>query len=234
MPLLFWAGLFVSLIAILSYLRQAIVYEIAATSLILFGSRSPGIIFYSVIFLPGTIIHELSHWIVAEILRVPTGEITILPSLAEVGDTQRLGSVRTGRSDPFRGFLIGIAPFISGLLILFVLGQLLAGIWGTGVPFWQLFLLVYGIIVIGNSMMVSKEDRRTWPFIIIFLVLILIVVARMQLSLPATTAALLINVLSSLSLILGVTTGFNLVMIGGSYIIRLIAQRVTGKRLMHK
>src|SRR3989344_2045217 len=35
----------------------------------------------AILFFPGTIIHELSHWIIAEILRVKTGEISFIPQV---------------------------------------------------------------------------------------------------------------------------------------------------------
>jgi hypothetical protein len=221
---------FIVLIIILSTLRQQLVYEISGTSLLILGTTRPGVIFYSLIFLPGTIIHELSHWIVAEILQVKTGKITIFPDDTGGGESHRLGSVATQKSDPVHGFLIGIAPFISGLGILVVLGQLLTSVWGNNL-WWQLVLLIYGIVVIGNSMMISREDRRTWPFILIFITLITIVLYRLQLAIPSSIYNLASNVLSTLNLILGVTAGFNLVMIGGSYGLRRLVEHLTNQRI---
>ena len=122
---------FIALVIILSSLRQRLVYELSGTSLLLFSTTSPGIFLYSILVLPGTIIHELSHWIVAEVLGVRTGQISIFPDLETGASTRRLGSVATAKSDPFRAFLIGIAPFISGLAILAVLGTLLSDGWGV-------------------------------------------------------------------------------------------------------
>lgn len=229
--------LFIVLIVVLSYQRSRLVYELSGISLLSFGSTRPGITFYSLIFLPGTIIHELSHWLVAEILQVRTGAITIFPDLGdddeEGGGHQRLGSVETARSDPFRGFLIGLAPFISGLAILAVLGVLLADGWGVYV-WWQLGLIIYGIVVVGNSMMISESDRRTWPFIIIFFLLIIIVIARYYPALFTGQDAFFQSVLGPLNKVLGVTTGLNLVMIVGSYALRRVMEKITKKRLVHK
>ena len=224
---------FVILIIVLSVLRHRLVFEISGTSLLLFGSTRPGIWAYTIFFLPGTVIHELSHWIVAEILQVRTGAITIFPGGDEVAGSQRLGSVATERSDPIRGFLIGVAPFVTGIAILATLGRLFQVGW-TLYPWWQLGLIIYGIVVVGNSMLISKEDRRTWPFILIFVALIAIVIWRMDLSLSPNTSNLISNVLSSLNLILGVTAGLNLVMIGGSYLLRVSVERLTKKRIIRK
>jgi hypothetical protein len=201
---------------------------------LIFGSTRPGITFYSLLFLPGTIIHELSHWIVAEILQVRTGEITIFPDMAEVGESRRLGSVATERSDPFRGFLIGIAPFVTGLGILVLLGKLLSDGWGGNFLWWQLALIIYGIIVIANSMMISKEDRRTWPFIIVLFLFLGILIFKYYPSLITGNNSLFSAILLPLNSVLGVTVGLNLVMIGGSYGLRRVVEQMTRKRITHK
>lgn len=217
-------AIFVLLIIILSTLRSALVYELSGASLLIFGSTKPGRAIYSLFVLPGTIIHELSHWIVAELLLVKTGEITIFP------EESRLGSVSTAKSDPFRGFLIGLAPFITGLIILMILGQLLSLGWRSYF-WWQLALIVYGIMVMGNSMMISESDRRTWPFILIFFSLIAIVLYRMGFSPSASIYLLFSNILYTLNLVLGVTVGLNLVMIGGSYSLRRLIEKITRRRI---
>jgi hypothetical protein len=232
MPVIYSLSIFVFLIAVLAALRSRLVYELSGTSLLLFGSTRPGITLYSIFFLPGTIIHELSHWVVAEILQVRTGEITIFPDIEAKNQTQRLGSVATERSDPLRGFLIGLAPFVTGLGILVVLGKLLADGWGGNFPLWQLGLIIYGIIVVGNSMMISKEDRRTWPIIIILLLLIIIIVYRLGYLPSPGIISSLTSVLQILNLILGVTAGLNLVMIGGSYGIRRLIEKLTKRRIV--
>lgn len=225
--------IFIVLIIILAIQRSRLVYEVSGTSLLLFGSTKPGIGLYSFFFLPGTIIHELSHWIVAEILQVRTGAITIFPDLREEGESQRLGSVATAKSDPFRGFLIGVAPFVTGIGILLVLGRLLLLGWNN-FAWWQLTLIIYGIMVIGNSMIISKEDRRTWPFIILVLALVIIFLIRSKYSLSPSSSQLLAQTFSSLNLVLGVTAGVNLVMIGGSYLTRSLVERVTKRRIIRK
>lgn len=235
MPAIYGVSLFVFLIIVLSTLRQRLVYELSGTSLLIFGSTRPGIILYSFIFLPGTIVHELSHWVVAEILQVRTGEISIFPDEKEVEGGQRsLGSVATERSDPFRAFLIGIAPFISGLMILAVLGNLLASGWTDNYAWWQIAILIYGIMVTGNSMMISQSDRRTWPFILVILALIAILVYRQDLSLSPAISTLISTILHNLNLILGVTAGINLVMIGWSYALRRMIEKITKRKIIHK
>ncbi|KKU14396.1 MAG: hypothetical protein UX21_C0020G0001, partial [Microgenomates group bacterium GW2011_GWC2_45_8] len=64
MLVIYSALIFVILIVILSALRTRLVFELSGTSLLLFDTPRPGIILYSVLVLPGTVIHELSHWLV--------------------------------------------------------------------------------------------------------------------------------------------------------------------------
>src|SRR3989344_8697960 len=70
-----------------------------------------------ILFLPGVVIHELAHLLVAEILFVKTYEIEIFPKL-ENGHLH-MGSVQIRQTDMIRRFLIGVAPLIVGSLILF-------------------------------------------------------------------------------------------------------------------
>ena len=236
MPVVYSLVIFIVLIIILSLMRSRLVYELAGTSLLMFGATRPGIIFYSIIFLPGTIIHELSHWIVAEVLQVRTGTISIFPDLESEGEgvSQRLGSVATERTDPFRGFLIGLAPFISGLAILAVLGRLLQIGWGGEYLWWQLGLIIYGIMVTGNTMMISDSDRRTWPFIIILFLLIIIFLSTYYPTLFLGKTSLINGVLVPVNQVLGMTAGLNLVMIVGSYGLRRLIEVVTRKTIIHK
>lgn len=217
--------IFVILIIILSVLRSRLVYELSGASLLLFGSTKPGVVIYSLLVLPGTIIHELSHWIVAELLLVRTGPITIFPQ------AERLGSVATVKSDPFRGFLIGIAPFITGLIILVILGQLLSLGWGS-YSWWQLALIIYGIMVMGNSMMTSESDRRTWPFIIVFFSFIIFLIFKYYPSLSLSHYPSIIKILLPLNQILGVTAGLNLVMIGALFATRRFIEKLTKRRIL--
>ncbi len=226
--------IFTLLLAVLSFLRQKLVYELAGTSLLLFRTSKPGIYLYSILVLPGTIIHELSHWLMAELLQVRTGQITILPELRTDSRDERLGSVATAKTDPFRGFLIGIAPFLTGMGLLIVLGQLLSNLWMAGTIWWQIALICYGIMVLGNSMLLSRADRHTWPFIILLLLTIIFLRYYLSLPLPIWFSTSLESVFSVLNQVLGLTVAFNLAMIAGSIVLRRSVENITRRRLIHK
>lgn len=101
---------------------------------------------FALLFLPGTFVHEIAHFLVALFLFVPVGQPEFMPKKQEGGI--KLGSVPIGKCDPIRRTLIGIAPIIFGLGILFVS------------TFYVHNLILLGFIVfeIGNTMFSSKKD----------------------------------------------------------------------------
>lgn len=217
----------------LSTLRTRLYFEFVALSLLVLRSDLIGKWLYTIIFLPGTILHELSHWLMAELLGVRTGEITVLPDfgLRADGDRERLGSVATASSGPVRSFLIGAAPFFTGLFILWVLGSLLMG---GGWLLWQYALILYGIIVVGSSMLLSKEDRRSWPFIAILIAVLSVIYYVLPFAIPQRFVSGAIDLLMALSQVLFVTAFAILVIIGISYSLRRIIERILGKKVIRR
>lgn len=110
----------------------------------------------SLIFLPGTIIHELSHFFTAIILFVRVGNINIFPIVEE--DGIQLGSVQIEKADIIRRIIIGLAPVATGTLII------IASLWFfrnglfTTSSIWQTAIFLYLIFAISNTMFSSKKD----------------------------------------------------------------------------
>lgn len=127
--------------------------------------------FLSVLFLPGVIIHELSHWLMANLLFVQTGEIEFFPQ--KQGNTVKLGSVQIAKTDFFRRFLIGIAPFLGGLGLLSLLYFSLSP---TIVPFtYKSIVFLFALFEIGNTMYSSKKDMEGALGMGVFVVFIFLV-----------------------------------------------------------
>ncbi len=119
--------------------------------------RRLGVWLFAILFLPGTFLHEMSHFLTALFLLVPVGTIELMPQ--RQGDSVKMGSVPIGKTDPIRRTLIGIAPIIFGLGVLFVTTPLTIPIW------------VHGFIAfeVGNTMFSSKKDLEgSW--ILLFLI----------------------------------------------------------------
>lgn len=162
--------LFVLELVLLFFISKKLIKSLALFIFKITKSHNMVINILAIIFLPGTILHELSHLLVAGIMLVPVGEITVLPEIE--GDVVKLGGVQIGRVDPFRLTIVGVAPFLLGTLS--ILGILYFALAAGNLLWWQIILGLYLIFEISNTMFSSKKDiQGTIIFIAAFLVLFL-------------------------------------------------------------
>ncbi len=130
----------------------------------------------SFILLPGVIIHELSHMLIAVILFVPVGSMEFAPK--KNGKELKLGSVEIGRTDPVRRAIIGFAPVFVGLML--VVGVVYLFI--SNILFFKdkdvyIFIalilgIVYLLFAISNTMFSSRADMEgTLEILITFLII---------------------------------------------------------------
>jgi hypothetical protein len=173
---LFW---FILMLVPLIWLQRLLHREIQAVFLIL--TRDPNITMgiFSIIFLPGVFLHEASHFVMAKILRVPTGRFSLIPHSLPDGRLQ-LGYVETARSDIVRDSLIGAAPLIAGTLFVAYVAvehfqiRLLLDVVRNGQfnLFWlgvralpnvgDFYLWFYLVFAVSSTMMPSESDRHAW------------------------------------------------------------------------
>ena len=147
-------------------------------------SEKASIYTYSFLFLPGTFIHEMSHFITALFLLVPVKDLDLVPTIKE--RRIKMGSVKVAKVDPFRSTLVGLAPFIIGNTILFLIINFVLK--STNDYGWIFIAAtVYLIFQIGNTMFSSKEDM--YAAIRLALVLIIIYVALFLLGLRISVDA---------------------------------------------
>ena len=184
----------VALIAILPplYLMQRwINRHLQGLRLLLTGDTDSAVMIFFLVLLPGIVLHELSHWLVAIMLRVRVGKLALWPKKKRGGQV-RLGAVSVGRSDPLRAALIGVAPLITGSVVILLVGQLVLGIgdlgglllygtwsdlWAQLIAYWHapdFVLWLYLIFAIANAMLPSESDRAAWPMMGLFLTGLLI------------------------------------------------------------
>lgn len=177
----FWGGLgwLFALTVPLLYLQRQLHREIQLT--FFFITRHPALTMgiFALLFLPGVIVHEVSHVLMAWILRVPTGRLSLLPRFLPEGKVQ-LGAVETAPADIFRDALIGAAPLITGGALVAYLGASRLGLlplfeamrsYNTDL-FWSLlkhlpelpdfWLWFYLTFTISTTMFPSEADRRAW------------------------------------------------------------------------
>src|SRR5512134_1109534 len=108
---------FLFMLGPLIVLQRLLHREIQAVFLILTRDTRVTMGIFSILFLPGVFLHELSHFVIAKILGVRTGKFSIFPQSLPDGRLQ-LGYVETSKSDVVRDSLIGAAPLIVGTLVI--------------------------------------------------------------------------------------------------------------------
>lgn len=139
------------------------------------------LILYFVAMLPGVVVHELSHWLMAKVLFVRVSWPKLGPVRKGRGGRVSLGSVRVGKADRFREGLIGVAPLLGGTAVILLIGHRVLGVGelvermglldGLGqmtqvADFWLWLYLVFSV---ANAMMPSEADMATVRPVLVFL-----------------------------------------------------------------
>jgi hypothetical protein len=247
-----WAPLiwFAALLFCLVLMKRWLSTHLYGLGLLLSDSHDVAILLYFLLLLPGVLVHELSHWVAAKLLRVPVSKITLGPSLKGDGVT-RLGSVSLARTDPLRGSLIGLAPLVTGSLLVLVIGYSVFGLSAPGelaaglslenipsalrgyfsVP--NFFLWVYLIFSISNAMLPSESDRQAWVSLVLYFCVAVVVLYGFGLleQVSSPLYGLLVAGLSHLSLAFLLTVAVDAAVIALVVIVERVVMTVRGKRV---
>lgn len=240
----FW---FVLMLVPLIFLQRLLHREIQAVFLIL--TRDPRLTMgiFSLIFLPGVFLHELSHFLMAKILLVPTGRFSLIPQPLPDGRLQ-LGYVETARAGIFRDSLIGAAPLIIGTIFVAYVSvyQLdMRILWdtlrnGQFNLFWMginalprvrdFYLWFYLTFIVSSTMMPSQSDRHAWLDLVIsvgvlFAMTLLVGAGPWMLN---NVAPLVSNFLSSVAVIFGLSAVVHVVLILPTALVHKLLARATG------
>lgn len=179
--MLFTASFFVELF-LLFLLSKQLTVQVAHFLFRFTKSRNATIYLMALLFFPGTVIHELSHFFMAQFVFVQTGKIDLFP-VAEEGNV-KLGSVAVARSDPFRRLLIGMAPFLFGTaLLLTILYLAVLQNWFVNIPL--LILLIYILFEVGNTMFSSRKDMEGALELIAVVIILAVVFYLIGVRIPA-------------------------------------------------
>lgn len=220
--------------------------------LLLLISRDPDIamIVYSILMLPGVIVHEASHWLVATFLGVRTGRFSVFPQRTDDGHL-RLGFVETERTDVFREALIGAAPFLAGSLLLGLIGYRLVPLGAVSVALFggdllaaaaalgdvirapDAWLWLYFLFAVGNSMLPSRSDQRAWlPATgVVAVILGVLIYAGLGGLLADWLVAPTLEAVQALAGALAVALGINLLAAPVIWLLERAAVRFTGLRV---
>ncbi|MEP7135822.1 MAG: hypothetical protein ABI904_12905 [Chloroflexota bacterium] len=238
---------FVLMLVPLIWLQRLLHREVQAVFLILTRNAQLTMGIFQFIFLPGVFLHEGSHFLMAKILRVPTGRFSILPKPLPDGRLQ-LGYVETAKADIVRDSLIGAAPLIIGTLFVAYVSiyQLeMRVLWdvlrnGQFNLFWMginmlpnvkdFYLWFYLTFVVSSTMMPSESDRHAWLELVIsvgilFAIALLIGAGPWMLN---NVAPVISNFLSSVAVIFGLSSVVHIVLVLPTALIHRLLTRVTG------
>jgi hypothetical protein len=163
----------------LVFLQRLLHREIQAVMVLLTRNIQLTIGLFSFLFFPGVFLHELSHFIMAKILRVRTGNFSLIPQTLPNGRLQ-MGYVEVVSTDIVRDSLIGLAPLIAGTMFVAYAGIYklqVNTLWnvlrdGQLELFWMglgflpkvpdFLLWFYLTFAISSTMMPSESDRHAW------------------------------------------------------------------------
>ena len=238
---------FIFMLVPLILLQRLLHREIQAVFLILTRDARLTMGIFSMFFLPGVFLHELSHFVMAKILRVRTGKFSIFPQSLPDGRLQ-LGYVETARSDVVRDSLIGAAPLIVGTLFVAYVAiyhlqmRVLWDVFRNGQLdlFWMgvralpkvqdFYLWFYLAFAVSSTMMPSESDRHAWLELVIsvgvlFGITLLVGAGPWMLT---NIAPRINNFLSSVAVIFGLSAFVHILLILPTALIHKLLARVTG------
>ena len=244
---IFWLVL---TMALLAWLQSRLHREVQLFFLLVTRRPRMAVVLFALVFFPGVLLHELSHYLTAKLLRVPTGRFSIFPK--SVGDGRlQLGYVEVAATGPLRESFIGAAPLLAGSAFVAYAGLERLGldtIWlaltqkglGSGVD--QLFsiferpdvwLWLYLALTVSSTMFPSSSDRQPMlktliGFIILIGVILLFGAGYWLLDLvgPGLT-----RTLGAAAVIFGVSTGMHLLLLLPLSLIRLLLAEVLGVKV---
>jgi hypothetical protein len=244
-----WLWLFLILLPLV-LLERWVHRHLQGVWLLIFRDADLALIVYSLIMLPGVILHEGSHWLTATLLLVRTGHFSVVPERMPDG-TLRLGFVETTKVDFVREALIGASPLVFGSVVIMLVGYGRLGVGPVGealalgnllaltqvfqtmtrVPdFW---LWLYFVFTVSNSMLPSASDRRAWPFVLFLLVALggLLFYAGLGSVVMETLAGPLDAAVRALAAAFTITVGLDLFFVPLIWLAERGIMRVTGMKV---
>jgi hypothetical protein len=239
-----------ALIALLVFTQRKLHREIQATFLLLTRQADIAMLLFSLLFLPGILLHEFSHWFTARLVGVRTGRFSVWPQ--RIGDGRlRLGYVVTEETDFLRDALIGAAPLIAGGIFISYAGYyhfngtelrqgLLPLTWEgfAGVldrvyrqpDFWLWFYLT---LAVSSTMFPSSSDRRAWLPLALVIALIVggVLIAGAGPWLAENALPFIDRLVASSVFVLSISFVVQLILLVMFFLSSRILMRVTGLRV---
>ncbi len=235
----------------LLYLPRFLQHEIQAIFLLITHQPEISMVLFSLLFFPGVLLHETSHFLMARLLGVRTGRFSLIPRKVGTGRLQ-LGYVETESTDFIRDALIGAAPLFTGCVfialagvyrleinVLWVnlaeeqlssIGKILKML--TDQPdFWLWFYLIF---TVSSTMMPSASDRRAWlPLLIVILIFTsMILFFGAGPWLLSHFGLFIQSAVNSIMVVFSITVIIHVILLPPTWIIRKIISRVSGYQVV--
>lgn len=242
---------FVASLVLLVNVTRWIHRHMHGIALLLTGNYEMSLLVYALPLFPGVLLHELSHALMAFVLRVRTSGFTVIPQRDKDGHVA-LGSVIVERVDPLRASLIGLAPLLFGCGAVLLIGQQVFGIDDLGAvlltgqgpaiaeALGRLFsppdawLWLYLLFAISNAMLPSASDRETWPPVILFVIVVAVLALLTdQGQLLQAVAGPLDAGLTWLTAAFGITLAINLPVMALIALVERSAGSISGRRVYY-
>ena len=240
---------FLVIFALTIFLQRWLHQHIQGFALALTGSAGCALRLLFYVLLPGVILHELSHYVIAKILFVRTGNIQI-----GLGNTRikhvTLGSVNIERTDPLRESLIGVAPFVVGIGAIWLIAAWGFDVWpqagaslelffrrvGEYSDDWTTWLDLYLIFAVSTAMIPSESDREPWgPVItIVGLGVAILFVLGWTPRIPSDWVTFARNWLDALTFALGLAVIVNGIIAIVLWILEMTIGRISGTRVEYR
>ncbi|MCP4166441.1 MAG: hypothetical protein GY759_11165 [Chloroflexi bacterium] len=188
-----WASLLwsIALLVALWWASRRLAYYFTGSVILLANNPTAAASLYAIFILPGTVIHELSHWLMAKLVGVRTGHVNIMPKLQRDG-TIRLGFVEIRGGSLLQHTLIGLAPLVVGSILTVWLSFSLVDIEGfsrsveagymagvlatlrASLQKTDVFLALYLLFTVSDAMFLSDSDRAPIQRTLLYMGLILL------------------------------------------------------------
>lgn len=239
---------FTGLLIVLVRLKREITSRLLHVGWLLFQRETAAVLLYFLVMLPGIVLHEVSHLLMAAVLGVRAGGLSLWPKLQR--DSLQLGSVQVARTDPLRESLIGLAPLLGGsAVILLIAGvafdiplqgsaglidrvRYLVGHLGALLSHADAAIWFYLIFAVSNAMLPSPSDRQPWRSLAIYVGLVGGLVLLVNGGLPRVPADVvggLTRTLDWLGLAFALTLLLDVCVVVGIYVVQqlLLAARAS-------
>ena len=171
---------FVITLALLIELGRWVTRQVQTIGWLVTGDENATMVAYYLLMFPGIVLHEASHYFAAKLLGIKVTAFRLGPRRHKNAKSIELGSVTVNSGGPIRDSLVGVAPFVTGTLVLLAVSYLVLDVNALGAAWdvqgWRGFadsarqmpktadfwLWLYLIFSVSNAMMPSESDRKPW------------------------------------------------------------------------